>query len=154
MSRPTDDEHQNTERTDGAHDTLRQELLELLFDCHPNPEPLQERIENEPQVCALFDETKRLAGVLHDAAKDAPQESEHAVLAESLARRGDLLDGLIDASAYDLVGSVEQIAERLAREEPGDDYQQRLDAVRFGAARAVEVLPPEVPFGGKVAALC
>jgi [glutamine synthetase] adenylyltransferase / [glutamine synthetase]-adenylyl-L-tyrosine phosphorylase len=51
-------------------------------------------------------------------------------LAESLARRGDLLDGLIDASAYDLVGSVKQIAERLAREEPGDDYQQRLDAVR------------------------
>lgn len=51
-------------------------------------------------------------------------------LAESLARRGDLLDGLIDASAYDLVGSVAQITERLSREEPGDDYQQRLDAVR------------------------
>ncbi|MDM7956240.1 bifunctional [glutamine synthetase] adenylyltransferase/[glutamine synthetase]-adenylyl-L-tyrosine phosphorylase [Blastomonas sp.] len=51
-------------------------------------------------------------------------------LAESLARRGDLLDGLIDASAYDLVGSVEEIAKRLSREEPGDDYQQRLDAVR------------------------
>jgi len=51
-------------------------------------------------------------------------------LAESLARRGDLLDGLIDASAYDLVGSVEDIVQRLSREEPGDDYQQRLDAVR------------------------
>lgn len=51
-------------------------------------------------------------------------------LAESLARRGDLLDGLIDASAYDLVGSVEDITKRLSREEPGDDYQQRLDAVR------------------------
>lgn len=51
-------------------------------------------------------------------------------LAESLSRRGDLLDGLIDASAYDLVGSVAQITERLSREEPGDDYQQRLDAVR------------------------
>lgn len=51
-------------------------------------------------------------------------------LAESLARRGDLLDGLIDASAFDLVGSVDDIVERLSREEPGDDYQQRLDAVR------------------------
>lgn len=51
-------------------------------------------------------------------------------LAESLARRGDLLDGLIDASAFDLVGTVDEIIERLSREEPGDDYQQRLDAVR------------------------
>jgi glutamate-ammonia-ligase adenylyltransferase len=51
-------------------------------------------------------------------------------LAESLARRGDLLDGLIDASAFDLVGNVGQIVQRLSREEPGDDYQQRLDAVR------------------------
>lgn len=51
-------------------------------------------------------------------------------LAESLARRGDLLDGLIDASAYDLIGSVDDIVARLSREEPGDDYQQRLDTVR------------------------
>lgn len=56
--------------------------------------------------------------------------SHAPVLAESLARRGDLLDGLIDASAFDLVGSVEDIVRRLSREEPGDDYQQRLDAVR------------------------
>lgn len=56
--------------------------------------------------------------------------SHAPALAESLARRGDLLDGLIDASAYDLVGSVDAIVERLSREEPGDDYQQRLDAVR------------------------
>lgn len=52
-------------------------------------------------------------------------------LAESLARRGDLLDGLIDASAYDLVGDVDAIVQRLSREEAGDDYQQRLDAVRL-----------------------
>lgn len=57
--------------------------------------------------------------------------SHAPVLAEALARRSDLLDGLIDASAFDVLGSVDAIVQRLSREEPGEDYQQHLDAVRL-----------------------
>jgi glutamate-ammonia-ligase adenylyltransferase len=53
------------------------------------------------------------------------------VLADELGRRPELLDGLIDASALDPVGSVEAIAADLARQEQrGEDYQILLDRVR------------------------
>lgn len=51
-------------------------------------------------------------------------------LAEELVRRPDLLDALIDTTALDLPGSVEDLTERMARCEDGDDYQARLDRVR------------------------
>jgi len=51
-------------------------------------------------------------------------------LADDLARRADLLDTLIDRSAFDLPGDVATIAARLSRAEKGDDYQCLLDAVR------------------------
>jgi [glutamine synthetase] adenylyltransferase / [glutamine synthetase]-adenylyl-L-tyrosine phosphorylase len=75
-------------------------------------------------VFRLLQARPALMQTLVDVLSHAP------TLAESLARRGDLLDGLIDASAFDLVGSVDEVVERLSREEPGDDYQKRLDAVR------------------------
>ncbi len=75
-------------------------------------------------VFRLLQARPALMQTLVDVLSHAP------TLAESLARRGDLLDGLIDASAFDLVGGVDAIVQRLSREEPGDDYQQRLDAVR------------------------
>lgn len=85
---------------------------------------LLRQLPSTVNVFRLLQARPALMQTLVDILSHAP------VLAESLARRGDLLDGLIDASAYDLVGSVADIAQRLAREEPGDDYQQRLDAVR------------------------
>ena len=75
-------------------------------------------------VFKLLEARPALMQVVVDILSHAPP------LAEALARRGDLLDGLIDASAFDLVGSVEDIVRQLSREEPGDDYQQRLDSVR------------------------
>ncbi len=51
-------------------------------------------------------------------------------LADALARRGDLLDALIDASAFDLPGDVPRLAAELARGEVDDDYQHLLDRVR------------------------
>ena len=85
---------------------------------------LLRQLPSTVNVFRLLEARPALMQTLVDILSHAP------VLAESLSRRGDLLDGLIDASAFDLVGSVEEIAQRLAREEPGDDYQQRLDAVR------------------------
>ncbi|WP_068078451.1 bifunctional [glutamate--ammonia ligase]-adenylyl-L-tyrosine phosphorylase/[glutamate--ammonia-ligase] adenylyltransferase [Novosphingobium lentum] len=52
------------------------------------------------------------------------------LLADELARRSDLLDTLIDRSAFDLPGSVAEIAQALAHGEDGDDYQRLLDTVR------------------------
>lgn len=56
--------------------------------------------------------------------------SHAPVLANALARRAELFDGLIDATALDLPPSVEELAEQFARTEPGDDYQILLDRVR------------------------
>ncbi len=51
-------------------------------------------------------------------------------LADELARRSDLMDTLIDSSAFDLPGSVDEVAGSISRCEQGDDYQCLLDAVR------------------------
>jgi len=52
-------------------------------------------------------------------------------LAEELGRRPEMLDGLIDASAFDPVGTVPQLAAEFARaERGGEDYQLLLDRVR------------------------
>lgn len=85
---------------------------------------LLRQLPSTVNVFKLLEARPALMQVVVDILSHAPP------LAEALARRGDLLDGLIDASAFDLVGSVEAIVARLSREEPGDDYQQRLDAVR------------------------
>ncbi|WP_206242234.1 bifunctional [glutamate--ammonia ligase]-adenylyl-L-tyrosine phosphorylase/[glutamate--ammonia-ligase] adenylyltransferase [Novosphingobium terrae] len=51
-------------------------------------------------------------------------------LAEELARRADLLDTLIDASALNLPGGVEALIADFSASETGDDYQRILDRVR------------------------
>jgi len=57
-------------------------------------------------------------------------------LADELARRPELLDALIDASALDLPGTVEQLSARM-RPSPGSSYEDLLDGVRrvVGEAR-------------------
>src|SRR5690606_21923799 len=50
-------------------------------------------------------------------------------LADELAHRPDLLDRLIDASAFDLPGSVEALAGRM-RAADAQDYEARLDRIR------------------------
>ena len=57
--------------------------------------------------------------------------SHAPALAEQLGRRASLLDGLIDASAFEPARSVEALAESFARSErAGEDYQLVLDRVR------------------------
>jgi len=53
------------------------------------------------------------------------------VLAEAMGRRPELLDGLIDASAFEAPGSVRAIVADLHRaERTGEDYQLLLDRIR------------------------
>jgi glutamate-ammonia-ligase adenylyltransferase len=52
-------------------------------------------------------------------------------LAEELGRRPELLDTLIDQTALDLAGSVEEIAQRMAPASVTDDYERLLDRIRL-----------------------
>ena len=56
--------------------------------------------------------------------------SHAPTLADALGRRAELLDGLIDASAFDPAPPVAQLAAQFAALEPGEDYQALLDRVR------------------------
>lgn len=56
--------------------------------------------------------------------------SHAPTLADALGRRAELLDGLIDTSAFDPPPSVEELAEQFAQLEKGEDYQALLDRVR------------------------
>ena len=65
--------------------------------------------------------TEHLAAILSHA----------PTLAEQLGRRPELLDGLIDASAFEQARSVEELIGDFARtDRAGDDYQLLLDRVR------------------------
>lgn len=65
-----------------------------------------------------------LAALLVEILSHAP------ALADALGRRAELLDGLIDASAFDPVPSIAALAAQFGALEPGDDYQVLLDRVR------------------------
>lgn len=56
--------------------------------------------------------------------------SHAPTLADALGRRAELIDGLIDASAFDPPPAVPVLAAQLAALEPGEDYQALLDRVR------------------------
>ncbi|MGK2912375.1 MAG: bifunctional [glutamine synthetase] adenylyltransferase/[glutamine synthetase]-adenylyl-L-tyrosine phosphorylase [Sphingobium sp.] len=56
--------------------------------------------------------------------------SHAPTLADALARRAELLDGLIDASAFDPPPALSELIAEIGILEPGDDYQMLLDRVR------------------------
>lgn len=56
--------------------------------------------------------------------------SHAPTLADALGRRAELLDGLIDTSAFDPPPPVGILADQFARLEEGEDYQALLDRVR------------------------
>lgn len=56
--------------------------------------------------------------------------SHAPTLADALSRRAELIDGLIDASAFDPPPPVTQLAHQFGALEPGEDYQTLLDRVR------------------------
>lgn len=84
---------------------------------------LFERLSSAINVFRLLEARPGLATLL------ATILSHAEPLAEALARRADLLDGLIDASAFDDVGSLEALTEQM-RGGDARDYQARLDHVR------------------------
>ena len=105
--------------------------LVVAFAAAPVPDAAVERldrvIERLPSAINFF----RLLEAQPSLTKLVARVLSHApTLAEELARRTDLLDRLIDASALDPVGTIADLSRAMRRVEPGADYQALLDHVR------------------------
>ena len=113
-----------------AFSRLRTTLLAALA-AAPDPdrallrwEGLLEGLPSAINVFRLLEARPGLLAIVMRVLAHAP------TLADELARRSDLLDTLIDSTAFDLPGSTASLAADFRRGEPGDDYQCLLDAVR------------------------
>jgi glutamate-ammonia-ligase adenylyltransferase len=85
-------------------------------------------LERAPTAITLFrllDARPRLIDRLVAALTLAPN------LSDELARRPELLDTLVDRTARELPGSVEEIKERIRLAASRDDYEAMLDAIRL-----------------------
>ena len=85
---------------------------------------LLERLPSAVNIFRLLEARPALATLLAQVLSHAP------TLADELARRPDLLDGLIDASALDPVPETVALADEMTARERGADFQARLDHVR------------------------
>ncbi len=117
-------------RTSAALEALEGVLPRLLSAIGAAPDPqaaitrfsnLIERLPSAINLFRLLDARPALLALLVDIVSHAP------VLAEQLARRTELLDQLVDATALDPVGSVADIA-RLLRDD--GDLERQLDHAR------------------------
>ncbi len=83
-----------------------------------------DRLPSGAQFFALLEANPKLVQLLVRLLGYAPS------LADSLAARPDLIDGLIDASAFEPVPEVSQLARELVQGAARGDYEALLDAVR------------------------
>ncbi len=120
-------------RTGAARAALEDALPGLIDAFASAPEPaaamarvdtLLSRLPSAINFFRLLEAQPALARLLSTILSHAP------TLAEALARRAELLDGLIDASALDPMPSTDVLADEMGRREPGSDYQWLLDHVR------------------------
>lgn len=112
-----------------AFDAMRPDLLAALADA-PDPDRSLARwetfLQRLPTAINLFRLFEERPGLLERVLRILTMSQP---LADALARRPELLDALIDASALDLPGEVETLATHMARCEEGD-YEARLDRIR------------------------
>ena len=114
----------------GAFEAVRPDLIASISGS-PDPdaavvrwEGLISRLPSAINLFRLLEARPGLFALLADCLTLAPP------LADELARRPNLLDALIDRTALDLPGSVDDIVARMGRRERGDDYETRLDRLR------------------------
>ena len=119
-------------RSPAAREALEAVLPVLMPALAAAPDPVQallrldallEHLSSAINIFRLLEARPALATLL------AAILSHAAPLAEALGRRPELLDGLIDASALDPVGTVDDLAAEMRGGDPAD-YQARLDHVR------------------------
>ncbi|AHE51881.1 bifunctional [glutamine synthetase] adenylyltransferase/[glutamine synthetase]-adenylyl-L-tyrosine phosphorylase [Sphingomonas sanxanigenens] len=122
-----------TLRSPAAREALEAVLPGLVQALGQAPDPaaafnrLDDIVEKLPSAINLF----RLLEARPGLAVQLGAILSHAPpLGQDLARRPDLLDGLIDASALDLPGTVDELAAAFRNGERGEDYEALLDRVR------------------------
>lgn len=122
-----------TLRTPAAMEALEAMLPSLIraFGKAPDPDNALARfddlVSHLPSAINLFrliEARPALGQTLADILSHAP------TLASALARRANLLDGLLDATALEPAPSVEQLSQAFGATEDGDDYQVLLERVR------------------------
>ena len=120
-------------RSAAAQDALEAVLPKLISALGEAPDPvvavnrldgLIERLPSAINLFRLLEARPQLLRVTTDILCNAP------TLALDLSRRAGLLDGLIDATAFDPPGSVEAIAARLRIDDPSAGTEERLDRIR------------------------
>ena len=120
-------------RSGPAQDALEQVLPALIAALGRGPAPqtalnrfddLVTRLPSAINLFRLLEARPGLLAMLAEILAYAP------TLADALARRAQLLDGLIDASALDLPPDVATVAAELGRGERGDGYEAVLERVR------------------------
>jgi [glutamine synthetase] adenylyltransferase / [glutamine synthetase]-adenylyl-L-tyrosine phosphorylase len=120
-------------RSNTARDAFEKLLPAILATLAKSPDPqlalarFDNIIEAMPSAVNLFtllDARPALLKLLGDILSYAP------VLSEALGRRPELFDGLIDASALELLGDVASLVAELNGKTAGLDYQTTLDQVR------------------------
>ena len=113
-----------------AYEAIQPQLLAALA-AAPEPDRAllrwEQLLTNLPSAVNLFRLLEARPALLQLLARVL---SLAAPLADLLARRADLLDPLIDASAFELPGTVEQLTAMLGSGEANDDYEAVLDRVR------------------------
>ncbi len=120
-------------RTPAAQSAFEAVLPQLIKAMSTAPDPrtaiikldgLIERLPSAINLFRLLEARPQLLAMMLNVLCLAP------TLAEDMARRTELLDGLIDATALDLPGSVDELAARFAHDDPAADIEQQLDRVR------------------------
>ena len=120
-------------RSPAARDALEAVLPTLVtaFATAPVPQAallrldaLLERLPSAINIFRLLEARPGLATLLAAILSHAP------TLADDLGRRPNLLDGLIDATAFEPVGDIPALEAAMRAGEVGSDYQARLDHVR------------------------
>jgi glutamate-ammonia-ligase adenylyltransferase len=97
----------------------------------PDPEHALNRFADIVERLSSGVNLFRLLEARPGLARDLASILSHApVLADQLARRPDLLDGLIDQSSFELPASADSVARRLNEVKAGEPYDRALDKAR------------------------
>ena len=120
-------------RSPAAREALEDMLPEVMRAIALAPDPaatvlrldaLLRGLPSAINIFRLLSARPGLAQILVEILSHAP------TLAEALGRRAALLDGLIDASAFDPMPPVAQLVADFGRQEEGEGYEALLDLVR------------------------
>ena len=125
--------HARSLRSAAARTAFEAMLPGLLAAIATGPDPgralnrfsdVVERLSSGVNFYRLLEARPALARLLAEILSHAP------VLADQLARRPELLDGLIDASSFDPPSDIETLTARLRQAMRGETYDVALDRVR------------------------